>query len=51
MRRGPVTLARDLRAIGRLMAQTLAARVPLPYYDDYVCVVLDRDDPQTETAM
>jgi hypothetical protein len=43
--------ALDLRVIGRLMAHSLATQVPLPYYDDYVCVVLDRDDPQTETAM
>ena len=43
--------ALDLRVVGRLTAHALATQVPLPYYDDYVCVVLDRDDPQTETAM
>ena len=41
----------ELRAVGRLMAASLAGQVPLPYYDDYVCVVLDQYDPQTETAM
>jgi hypothetical protein len=41
----------DLRVAGRLTAHALATQVPLPSYDDYVCVVLDRNDRQTETAM
>ncbi len=36
---------------GRLTAHALAGKVPLPHYDDYVCVIVDQDDPQTPTVM
>jgi hypothetical protein len=41
----------NIDAATQLIAEALAAEAPLPYYDDYVCVVLDCRDAFVESWM